>query len=229
MLENIRCIGFDADDTLWENELFYAEAEEGFINVMKYSDKSDLSFDYLARTEEKNMACLGYGAKAMTISMIEAAIAMDPNIPSDKILKLIEVGKKLFAVPTEMRPHAAEVLHALQKRYRVVIITKGELNEQQRKFNNSPLDKNIDYFVLDNKNTATYRNLLKREKIDIDSFLMVGNSPKSDILPILDLGGYAAHIPSNVTWVHEQGILPEHPRLLKPKNLREILDLLNLS
>ncbi len=229
MLENIRCIGFDADDTLWENELFYAEAEEGFIDVMKYSDKRDLSFDYLARTEEKNMACLGYGAKAMTISMIEAAIAMDPNIPSDKILKLIEIGKKLFAVPTEMRPYAVEVLHALQKRYRVVIITKGELNEQQRKFNNSPLDKNIDYFVLDNKTADTYRHLLEREKIDIHSFLMVGNSPKSDILPILDLGGYAAHIPSNVTWVHEQGILPEHPRLLKPKNIREILDLLNLS
>ena len=115
MLENIRCMGFDADDTLWENELFYAEAEEGFIDVMKYSDKRDLSFDYLARTEEKNMACLGYGAKAMTISMIEAAIAMDPNIPSDKILKLIEIGKKLFAVPTEMRQYAVEVLHALQK------------------------------------------------------------------------------------------------------------------
>lgn len=222
IMKNIQCIGFDADDTLWQNECFYLDAERAFRDILveegiPENDIARLFFEI----ETKNMDCLGYGAKAMTLSMIETAVALCPKIQADKIQKIVEIGKTLLQIPTLMLPGAVKTLEALKK-YRLVIITKGELNEQQRKFLNSPLDPAIPYFVLSDKKTSTYKRLLERESIDPCTFLMIGNSPKSDILPPLELGAWAAHIPFHTTWAHENADLPDHPKLIRLTEIYEI-------
>lgn len=221
--QGIQCIGFDADDTLWENGLFYGKVQTDFQDLLSESEFSNIE-DIFTQIEIKNMDTLGYGAKAMTISMIETAIAVNPNLSTDVILKIIDIGKTLFKVPIIMFPGVLETIEQLKKSYRVVIITKGELNEQQRKFDLSPLDKSMDYFILDNKDKASYQRLLNHENINIEHFMMVGNSPKSDILPILELGGWAAYIPHCATWTLEHAVLPEHPKLITLKNMIELLD-----
>ncbi|MBQ4360490.1 MAG: HAD family hydrolase [Proteobacteria bacterium] len=221
----LTCIAFDADDTLWENQRFYSEAERRFYDIMRDLGHPDLASRFFA-IESQNMDCLGYGAKAMTMSMFECAAQCVPALPSDAILKIVDIGKFLLSVPTVMFDGAVETLHALQKNYRVVIITKGELNEQQRKFKNSPLHQDIDYLVVHDKTPETYAALFAHEKIDPSTLLMVGNSPKSDVLPILELGGWAAYIPADHTWQHEHLTLPDHPKLLRPANLLEILNLI---
>ncbi|MBO5753592.1 MAG: HAD family hydrolase [Proteobacteria bacterium] len=226
-MKNIQCIGFDADDTLWQNECFYLDAERHFRSLLLDDASEDEISRIFFETETKNMDCLGYGAKAMTMSMIETAIAICPQISSDKIQKIIDIGKTLLEVPTVMLPGVMETFRALKK-YRIVIITKGELNEQQRKFDHSPIDKEIPYFVLPDKKTSTYARLLARENIDPKTFLMIGNSPRSDVLPPLELGSWAAHVPFHTTWAHEDVELPEHPRLIQLNDIREIIRYLDI-
>ena len=221
----IRTIGFDADDTLWQNEIFYLQTERDFKDMLLDVMNEEMLSRLLFKIESDNMDTLGYGAKAMTISMIQMAISIQPDIPSAKIMQIIDLGKRLLHVPTQMLPGVVETFEALKsKPYRIIIITKGELNEQTRKFANSPLEQSIDYFVLPDKKVETYRSLLRRERIDPASFLMVGNAPKSDILPPLELGAYAAHIPFHTTWAHEDVPLPDHPKLLKLQNMLQLLD-----
>lgn len=224
-MKRIQCIGFDADDTLWQNECFYLDAERAFKELLEnYASIEEISRLFF-ETETKNMDCLGYGAKAMTLSMIETAIAICPHIEPAKIQKIVNIGKRLLEVPTIMLPGVMETLEAL-KDYRIVIITKGELNEQQRKFENSPIDKSIPYIVLSDKKPQTYAKLMAREGIDPATFLMIGNSPRSDVLPPLELGAWAAHVPFQTTWAHEDVALPEHDKLLKLQDIREILNYL---
>jgi len=223
MLKGIQCIGFDADDTLWENGFFYGKAVTDFLDLFDQPEVEPIEAEFV-KIEEKNMETLGYGAKAMTISMIETAIAIDPHISHQALLHIIDIGKSLFEVPIKMFPGALETIEKLKTKYRVIIITKGELNEQQRKFDLSPLDKSLDYFILDTKTKESYERLLKHENIDISKFMMVGNSPKSDVLPILELGGWAAYVPNGETWTLEHAILPDHKRLLELDNIQDLLD-----
>ncbi len=224
---HIQCIGFDADDTLWQNEIFYLHTERAFKDLLCDVMDEDMLSRILFKTESDNMETLGYGAKAMTISMIQMAISINPDIASSKLMQIIDIGKSLLKVPTQMLPGVVETLEYLQtKPYRIIIITKGELNEQTRKFLNSPLDQTIDYLVLPDKKRETYQTLFRRERIDPATFLMVGNSPKSDILPPLELGAFAAHIPFHTTWAHEDVPLPDHPRLLKLQEFRQLMDVL---
>lgn len=222
----LTCIAFDADDTIWENQIFYSEAERRFFDIMRaLGHDGDLQAQ-LFDIETRNMPCLGYGAKAMTMSMFETAATLCPSLPAPAVSQILDIGKFLLSVPTVMLDGATETLHALKSKYRVVIITKGELNEQQRKFKNSPLDQTIEYFVLHDKTPETYAALFAHEHIDPETLLMAGNSPKSDILPILELGGHAAYLPYTQTWQHEHIDLPDHPRLLRPASIRALLDLL---
>lgn len=221
--QNLQCIAFDADDTLWENGFFYGRALAEFLDLFDPASL-DLVEGSFNEVEERNLSSLGYGAKAMTISMIETAITVNPQIDPAKLLKIIEIGKSLFEVPVKMLPGVLETLEYLKKKYRLIIITKGELNEQQRKFDLSPIDKSIDYFIVDDKTPESYSRLLAHEHIDIDRFMMVGNSPKSDIIPILQLGGCAAYIPNHATWSLEHAVLPEKGRLLELTNIRELID-----
>ncbi len=221
----IQCIGFDADDTLWQNEVFYLQTERDFKDLLLDIMDEEMLSRLLFKTESDNMELLGYGAKAMTISMVQMAISICPDIAPYKIMQIIDIGKRLLKVPTQMLPGVVEVFEYLKTRpYRIVIITKGELNEQTRKFLNSPLDQSIDYFVLPDKKLQTYQTLFRRERIDPASFLMVGNSPKSDVLPPLELGAFAAHIPFHTTWAHEDVPLPDHPKLLKLQSITQLMD-----
>ena len=214
-MKNITCIGFDADDTIWHNEIYYLKGEHAFKSLLTPMVSEPILSNTFIDIENKNMDLLGYGAKAMTISMIETAIHFWPDIPASQISRIIEIGKEILNMPVQMLPGALETIQTLQqKNYRIIIITKGELNEQTRKFKLSPLDQNLDYFVLADKTTESYRQLFKREHIDPASFLMIGNAPKSDILPPLELGCYAAHIPFETTWAHEDVPLPSHERLI---------------
>ncbi len=222
----IECIGLDADDTLWENEAFYLGAEQCLVETMSYCAPQADILSSLYETESGNMERLGYGAKAMTISLVETAIKLDPKVSSDKILRIIDSGKHLLDVPTELFPNVLKTIRALEKKYRIVIITKGELNEQNRKIRNSPFRKSMEYYVLENKTKEIYRSLFKQLSIDIKRFVMVGNSPKSDILPILELGGRAVYIPQSATWAHEMVELPESTRLRTLKHFGELSDVL---
>lgn len=224
MLKNITCIGFDADDTLWHNEIYYLKGESDFISLLADTVDRGILAKTFADTENRNMDLLGYGAKAMTISMIETAIHFNPAIDASVISKIIKIGREVMEMPVQMLPGAEETVRILQNNhYRIVIITKGELNEQTRKFRLSPLDQQLDYLVLPDKSLTAYRQLFRREHIDPETFLMIGNSPKSDILPPLELGCYAAHIPFETTWAHEDVPLPAHDRLIKLNKLEDIL------
>ena len=224
-LRDITCIGFDADDTLWHNEIYYLKAEREFIALLEGVAERDVIARAFAATESRNMALLGYGAKAMTISMIETALALHPGLAAATVAEIIAIGRAVIEMPIQMLPGVEDTLRALADRgMRIVIITKGELNEQTRKFRLSPLDPSLDYFVLPDKTVESYRRLFARERIDPSSFLMVGNSPKSDVLPPLELGCYAAHIPFETTWAHEDIPLPEHPCLIRLERFGDILD-----
>lgn len=222
----LTCIAFDADDTIWENQIFYSEAERRFFDIMRALGHNGDIQAQLFDIETRNMSCLGYGAKAMTMSMFETAATLCPALPAYAVNQILDIGKFLLSVPTVMLDGATETLHALKNKYRVVIITKGELNEQQRKFKNSPLDQTIEYFVLHDKTPETYADLFAHEHIDPRTLLMAGNSPRSDILPILALGGLTAYLPYKHTWKHEDVHLMNHQRILRPASIRALPDLL---
>lgn len=220
----IQCIAFDADDTLWHNQIFYTKAENDFFALIPRPRQEVAA--HFCDVERRNLSTLGYGAKAMTLSMIETAIDLVPDFPTSRFADIVEIGKSLLRVPTLMLPSVVETMQRLQKKFRIFIVTKGELDEQRRKFDNSPLDKSIDYFVVDKKNIETYRALFRHEHVDIDTLLMVGNSPKSDIQPILELGGWAAYLPFETTWALEQTELAPHPKLLQPKAFSDLINIL---
>ena len=227
MLKNITWIGFDADDTLWHNEIFYLKGEDAFKSLLTDTVQYDVLSKTFADIENRNMDLLGYGAKAMTISMIETAIHFKPDMAASQISRIIEICKEIMEMPVQMLPGAEKTVQMLEeKNYRIIIITKGELNEQMRKFRLSPLNQNLDYFVLPDKSVSAYQQLFRQEHIDPNSFLMIGNSPKSDILPPLELGCYAAYIPFETTWAHEDVPLPNHDRLIHLRQIESILDFL---
>ncbi len=222
----VETIGFDADDTLWENNNFYIEVSEKFYEIMRrYCSDAEIRAAFVAR-EEDNIAELGYGAKAVILSMIETAIRLYPSIESRVIEEIIEAGRVLFRVPTIMLPNVCETIEALQKKYRVIIITKGEVSEQSRKFDNSPLPHDIPYFILGDKSPESYRRLLKRENIPCESFLMVGNSPRSDVLAPVEIGAQACYIPYHTTWAHEDMPIPEHERIATLSDIGDLRHIL---
>lgn len=226
LANSIHTIAFDADDTLWCNENFYLEATERFYAIVRRYCDETLIAEAFAQREARNMDELGYGAKAMTISMVETALSLCPDIPHDALHAIIEAGRALLRIPTVMLPNVVETLTALQSRFQILILTKGETKEQQRKFDNSPLPKNIPYIILPDKCAETYRRIFDRFAMDPSKFLMVGNSPRSDILPPLQLGAYACYIPYHTTWAHEDLPLPEHPRLIRLSNISELNSIL---
>lgn len=225
MLRDIQCIGFDADDTLWENNNFYNDAEKAFWHVLSDIAPETVSQRF-AETETRNMPELGYGAKAMTINMIETAIALSPEIRSNAILRIIDIGRGLMRQPVIMLPDVEEVISILRAHYRIVILTKGETQEQSRKFEISPLPHDIPYVIMTDKTPETYRAVLSQLEVAPESFLMVGNSPRSDVLAPLAIGAYAAYIPYQTTWSHEDCPIPDHPKLIRLTRIRALLPLL---
>ena len=225
--ENITVIGFDADDTLWVNETYFRETEERFAELLEgYETKNKIDQE-LFKMEMKNLDLYGYGIKGFMLSMIESALDLsNGSIAQHTISDIIGLGKKMIAHPVELLDGVEEVLQALEKKYRLIVLTKGDLLDQERKLEKSGLSRYFHHVeVLSDKKEANYKNLLDHLEIPIESFLMIGNSLKSDVIPILNLGGNAVHVPFHTTWVHEL-VSEEEERTnnhLKLNSIRDVL------
>jgi len=227
---NIKVICFDADDTLWENEIFYKEAEQEFCRILEpYMGSEEVSRE-LFNTEVKNMELYGYGIKAFSLSLIETAIRISNfEIPAETINKIIGLGKAMLKKPVNLIDGIDDVLKKLKPKYRLIIATKGDLLDQEKKLLKSGLAGYFHHIeIMSDKKEENYKSLLKHLDIEADQFIMVGNSLKSDILPVLNLGSYAIHVPSDTTWLFEQveDENIESEKFVKVDKIRDILNVL---
>ncbi|HMK06435.1 MAG TPA: HAD family hydrolase [Flavobacterium sp.] len=224
----IKVIAFDADDTLWVNEPYFQETEEKFCELLApYLSRHTLSQE-LFKTEIDNLKLYGYGIKGYILSMIEAALKISNNtISNEVIVKIIQYGKELLEKPIELLDGVEDTLNALKGKYKLVVATKGDLLDQRRKLHNSGLGIYFHHIeVMSDKQEADYIDLVKRLDIKPEEFLMIGNSLKSDVLPVLGIGAHAIHIPFHTTWAHEKiDHKVEHERM---KSMEKIADVLSL-
>lgn len=208
MKDKIKVIAFDADDTLWVNEPYFQETEHKFCALLEdYLPHHNVSQE-LFKTEMKNLHLYGYGVKGFILCMIETIFQVSSGTANlDLVDKTIKLGQELLQKPIVLLDGVVEVLEKLKGKYTLVVATKGDLLDQERKLKNSNL---LDYFhhieIMSDKKKEDYQKLLKRLNCAPENFLMLGNSIKSDILPVLELGGYAAHIPYHTTWAHEEQV-----------------------
>jgi putative hydrolase of the HAD superfamily len=228
-LNGIKVIAFDADDTLWVNEPYYRKAEDEFCELLKDYMPKETCNKILFDIEMKNLEVYGYGIKPFALSLIEAAITIsDQKIPISVVTTLIKRAKKMLHLPIELLDGIEETLRVLSKKYRLVMATKGDLLDQERKLIKSGLE---DYFhhieIVSDKTPEHYRKLIRHLDIQPDEFLMIGNSMKSDILPVLDVGAYAFYIPYHTTWAHEVvNKNTQHDRYIELKEASELLNYL---
>ncbi len=226
---NLKVIAFDADDTLWVNEPYYRQAEERFYELLsEYSSQRSLERELLT-TEIGNLNLYGYGIKGFILSMIETALNVtDRSINADVVEKILKIGKQMLDEPIELLEGVEDVLKALKDKYRLVIATKGDLLDQERKLRKSGISHYFHHIeIMSEKDDANYQKLIKRLDIQPEELMMVGNSLKSDILPVLNAGGYAVHVPYHITWAHEhieQSIDDE--KFKSVEGIKEILEFL---
>ena len=201
----IRLVGFDGDDTLWRSEDYYRAAQAEFEAILAgYVDFDDLH-DRLFTIERRNLALFGYGAKGMTLSMVEAAIAItDARISAADLHAIVELGKTILRHPVDLLPGIREAVADISRDYQVVLITKGDLFHQEAKVRASGLAALFPRIeIVSEKDTATYARVLAEFGLAPAQFAMIGNSLRSDIVPVLELGGWGVHMPYHVTWAHE--------------------------
>ncbi|WP_405383151.1 HAD family hydrolase [Maribacter sp. LLG6340-A2] len=208
--EGVRVIGFDADDTLWVNETYFRDAEEKFTSLLeKYETKNKIDQE-LFRTEIRNLDLYGYGIKGFVLSMIECALELSNNQVSQKtILECLNLGKDMISRPVDLINGVIEVLEQLKDKYRLIVLTKGDLLDQERKIERSGLSQYFHHVeVLSDKKEKNYSDLLDHLQISPNEFLMIGNSLKSDVLPLVNIGARAVHVPFHTTWQHEEVLEP---------------------
>lgn len=229
----IKAIIFDADDTLWRNEILFRTAEHTCSAVLAAYGSQEYIEGELLKTELANMTELGFGAKAFTISMVETAIKVSGGaVTASEIEKIVAAGRTLLRNPATPYPGVVETLSALKAsgKYRLAVLTKGELNDQNNKLDRSGLRKYFERVdVVADKTPAAYSALLKDMGLAPDEALMVGNSFKSDIDPMLRIGGNAAYIPAEDTWQYEKIEEYDHASLHCAKSITEIIGLLGLD
>ena len=226
---NIKVIAFDADDTLWVNEPYFQYTEKKFCRLLEgYLPEQELSRELL-KIEIANLALYGYGIKGYILSMIEAALKVSDNtISIEAIEKIIGFGKELLNEPIELLENVEEVLKALKGHYRLVVATKGDLLDQERKLKKSGLSHYFHHIeIMSDKAEDDYRKLIKHLDIAPAQFMMIGNSVKSDIIPVLNIGGHAIHVPYHTTWAHEHVETKlEHENFRHVEHLKEVLGML---
>ena len=202
-MSNKQIIGFDADDTLWENEVFFHQAQMKFIELHPHiKDPEEVIF----QIEKKNIEFYGYGIKGFILSLLETSVRSSNNQPDfQNIAKIIKIGKDMLAQPIQLLPDVKNTLRHLSEHYTLIMITKGDLLDQQRKVKESGLLKYFSLIeIVSEKDEQTYLEILEKNNISPKDFLMVGNSLKSDVLPVRKIGGTGVYIPHKLTWKHEE-------------------------
>jgi putative hydrolase of the HAD superfamily len=229
MFSTIKVIAFDADDTLWVNEPYFRTAEKAFCELLKEYVPEEECNELLYKFEMQNLPLYGYGIKPFILSLIEAAITISKKqIPLEIVSEIIAIGKEMLQMPVELIDGIEATLAHLSKKYLLVMATKGDLLDQERKLIKSGLEKYFHHIeVMSDKQPNNYQKLITHLDITPSQFLMIGNSLKSDVLPVLEIGSYAIHIPFHTTWEHEK-VEEEvmHYNFKELKLASELIDLL---
>ena len=204
--KDIKVIGFDADDTLWVNETYFRDAELEFAKLLAPYETANKIDQELFKMEMKNLPLYGYGVKGFVLSMVEMALELSNHeVSNSTINAILNIGKNMLSKPVDLLEGVEETLKKLAQDYKLILVTKGDLLDQERKLEKSGI---TDYFhhieVLSDKQEANYSKLLNHLDIKPSEFLMIGNSLKSDILPLVNLKAKAIHVPFHTTWLHEQ-------------------------
>lgn len=223
---SIRLVGFDGDDTLWRSEDYYREAQARFERMLaKYVDLEDVH-ERLYAVEKRNLSLFGYGVKGMALSMLEAAYELsDGRVSADDLHRIVLMAKELLRHPVELIPGIREAVAEIASDFPVVLVTKGDLFHQEAKVRESGL---ADAFgrieIVSEKDAATYARLFHEFAVEPREFAMVGNSLRSDIVPVLALGGWGVHMPYHVTWAHEReaGGVPDPSRMREVAHASEL-------
>ena len=224
----ITTIGFDADDTLWHNEVFFRLTQGRFADLLADYMPPHALHDKLLATERRNLGIYGYGVKGFTLSLIETALEITQGaVPGRVIAELMAAGREMLAHPVDLLPHADATVRTLAKTHRIILITKGDLLDQERKLAQSGLG---DVFhgveIVSDKTAPVYDGIFTRHGARTDQSMMVGNSLKSDVLPVITAGGWGVYIPHDLTWVHEHAEEPTgNPRFHSLTSLNFLSDL----
>jgi putative hydrolase of the HAD superfamily len=203
---NSKIIAFDADDTLWHNEPYFDEAQAKFCELFAdYASRQEI-LQLILNHQVKNLPLYGFGIKAFVLSMIESALELtNHKISGNGIEKIIKIGKDLLQKPVELLPEVEEVLQQLKGKYKLVVATKGDLKDQHRKLHDSGIGHYFHHIeVMSDKKELDYEKMLGRLDTKPEDFIMIGNSLKSDVLPVLNIGGHGYHIAYHTTWEYEK-------------------------
>ena len=228
-LSSLTTIGFDADDTLWQNEQFFRQTERHFTSLLaEHAEGHDIEARLL-EAERRNLALYGFGIKGFTLSMIETALEISGGkVPPKVIREILDAGRDMLSHPVETLPHVRETLEELAGAYRLVLITKGDLFDQERKLAQSGLGELFDAVeIVSDKNPATYHRVFSRHGDGPGRSMMVGNSLKSDVVPAIEAGSWGVYVPHDLTWVLEHAEEPTAaPRFCRLQHLGELGELI---
>lgn len=225
-ISRFKAIAFDADDTLWENETLFRTAEDRFCALMRPFLPEEDCQKALFSVEMKNLPLYGYGIKPFGLSLIEAAISLSQGRASNALIQdILAIVKDMLSAENPLLSNVFEVLTHLSQNYRLVVATKGDLLDQERKLERSGLAQFFHHIeVMSDKKPDNYRKLVRHLDLKPDEFLMVGNSVNSDVLPVLEIGAHSIHIPFHTTWAHEVGEEPlTHPNYKKLDSMRDLM------
>lgn len=227
-MTDLTTIGFDADDTLWQNEQFYRLTEQRFAKLLAGHADPGLTSERLLEAERRNIRHYGFGIKGFVLSMIETAIqATDGRVPAAVISEIISIGREMLVHPVQLLPQAREVLECLSAEYRLVLITKGDLLDQERKIAESGLGAFFHAVeIVSAKDRATYERIFTRHGGGPLGSMMIGNSLRSDVLPAIDAGSWGVYVPHALDWALEHAEAPRQaPRFRQIAGLGDILPL----
>jgi len=227
---HLTAIGFDADDTLWQNETFFRMTEQRFADLLSEHGEHQVISERLLEAERRNLQHYGYGVKGFTLSMIETALEVTGHQISPVVIgEILSFGRQMLQNPVETLPHVHDTLEALADSFRIILITKGDLFDQERKLAQSGLG---DYFdaveIVSEKTPQTYERIFQRHADGAERSMMVGNSLKSDVVPAIAAGSWGVHVPHEMTWALEHVDPPEdNPRFRRIADLSGLMPLVS--